>query len=547
MILEFLISENERTARFEYTVKFICQTLGYGYNIVTEKNKLGKNALVITYAAPDKLQKLQRISGLNVFNSAYLNNLAELEKNVKLFEWQGVTIPVMGDDLTRENHAGWRKNRTDYSYRKTGFSIWSVEFDLFANIFYHLSRYEEKWRHFAEETASDYTTSILSRHHDLKIPVVDVLLDYFRVLTLKKSDRLVNIHPWPKGEIFGVAVTHDVDITRNVSLKRRLINSTYGMFKSILGEPEINRELQEEMDRQDELIWTYPKLQEMYLEQKIQGTFFFLARIFEGIHFRYNIGSKKFSSLIRSLVAEGHEVALHSSLHAFDQPQKYRVEKQRLEKITGSTITGLRQHYLRAKFPRLWRIAANNNFKYDTSLAYNYQAGYRAGTTHPFFTFDYNKDVALDLLEFSLVFFENNLPKDLDTPESLKNYVHKLLYQAERYQGLFVALLHPSNYAVEPYHTFWQNLLGEVKKKNTCILSLHEHWRWVKNRSKIKITPLSRSSIQLEKPAELKHFCIEVHDGAKLEAEKGINIEAIRAGCFKITASKNKFSLQIKK
>ena len=541
MILQFLIAKNETNPRLTYVLDFISHSLGYTYKLVHSESQLTDDSPVISWLPADEVISRHKLHALNIFNGRQMISLDEFELDVNLFKWQNLTIPVVGQRQKNMTCQGWRAYKSDDTYRNSQIPVWSTNIDIFTNIFYHLSRYEEKWRHFAEETASDHTTSVLSRYHNLKIPVVDVLLDYLDYLVRKRFPVTIRVLPWPGGEKYGAALTHDVDLTRTVSLKRRLFNNGMALFRRLSGAGAESRRLRSEMEELDAQVWSFPQLEALYSENKIKATFFFLARLMEGIHLRYNIRSRKFRQLLKELSDEGHEIALHSSLNAFDRPSRYKMEKDKLADSSGQKISGLRQHYLRGKYPRLWRIAAKSGFGYDSSLGYNFQAGYRAGTTHPFYAYDYDHDERYDLVEFSLVFFEHNLPAKADHAE----YINDLLVQAERYGGLFVALLHPSNFLTEPHQKIWTDLVSRLRAADVHIDSLTGHWRWYKLRNQIKIILRTDNIIEIEKPVELEKFSLQIHGAACTVKDKSTRMDEIKPGTITLHSTKPKIRLQI--
>jgi hypothetical protein len=261
----------------------------------------------------------------------------------------------------------------------------------------------------------------------------------------------------------------------------------------------------------------------------------------EGLHFRYNIKSKKFTALLNSLKEKGQEIALHSSLRAFDHPSRYKAEKDKLRTTSNTFISGLRQHYLRGKYPRLWRIAARNGFKYDSSLGYNYQAGYRAGTTHPFYAYDYDREQQYDLIEFSLVFFENNLPKG----DEQEKYIQDLITQTREFGGLMVALLHPSNFLKEPFFSMWNNFVEKLKKEKVYINSLSGHYSWRKSREKIKVIRRSGNAVTIEKPADLSHFSIRLYNMQLGDTDKATKVTDLGNHCFRLQSDQHKINLKV--
>lgn len=541
MILQFLIAKSETSPRLTYVLDFISMSLGYSYKLVHTEGQLIEGSPVISWLPADEVIPKHPEHVLNIFNGRQLTKLDEFELDVNLFTWQNLTVPVVGQRQKNLTCPGWRPYKSDDTYRNSQNTVWSTNIDIVANIFYHLSRYEEKWRHFAEETASDHTTSLLSRYHNLKIPVVDVLLDYFNYLIRKRVPQTVRVLPWPGGEKFGAAVTHDVDLTRTIGYKQRLINGGLGLFKRLTGAAEDARRLQSEMEEMDAQVWSFPHLAALYKKHKINATFFFLARLMEGLHVRYNIRSRKFRQLLRELSDAGHEIALHSSLNAFDRPARYKLEKEKLADSSGQEIAGLRQHYLRGKYPRLWRIAAKSGFVYDSSLGYNFQAGYRAGTTHPFYAYDYDHDECYDLVEFSLVFFEHNLPDKTDHEQ----YIKDLIAQTEQHGGLFVALLHPSNYLTEPYQKLWTDMVERLNRGDAYTDSLTGHWRWYKLRSQIRITPRPENIIEIQKPAELEKFSVQILGASCTVKDKSTRMVETKTGILTLHSKKPKILLQI--
>jgi hypothetical protein len=510
------VSGTQRDSRVNYVAEFMFQTLGYKFNIVSDKDEINADSVILSYIDGSDAEQLTKLPLIHIFYSKQLYALDDFEKKIDLFDWHGTSIPILGDQLTPPKNRPWKLHGEDRYYSSKSNESWYVGFDIITNIFFHLSRYEEKWRHFAEETATDYSTSILSRYQQLKVPVVDVLLEYIDRMIIEKvkatNRSLIKILNWPAGEDFGVALTHDVDLTRGVGYKERLVNKGLGVIQTITGEGKKRREKEEEMEKRDALYWSYPQMISFYKEKNWRSTFFFLTRMFEGLHIRYNISSRKFKKLLGELNDNGHEIALHSSLKAFDKRGWYREEKERLEKIISSKCFGVRQHYLRAKFPRLWKLADHAGFSYDSSLSYNFQAGFRAGTSHPFETFEYDEDRKLAVLEFSLLCFENNLPIEDNAIE----IIAELIKQVARFHGTFVALLHPSNFLNEPHRNVWDDMIQRIESYNIYVDTLNGHYRWHQGRAKLSLTYSDRK-LTFKNPASVNQFSAQIIGGPKLK------------------------------
>ena len=541
----FFYAGKKDSPRVAYVIQFISSVLGYPYRIGDKPDNLGKGGVIIRYGNSDPLKIVEPTTSIEIFDSGLLNKLEDFEKEVNLFDWRGRAIPILGSQMPEQNLQGWRLNKVAGFYsREKGQKI-LIPFDLYTNIFYHLSRFEEKWRHFAEETITDHSTSVLARHQSLDDPLVDTLIAYLDVIIRKSLGSFIRILPWPGGQSFAIAFTHDVDLTRGVSLKKRLLQRGVNLISKIGANQKSAEDLNKKIAAEDASVWTYPQLLDLYKRYKRKASFYFLVKMFEGLHFRYNITSRKFRTLIAELSKEGHEIGLHSSLKAFDKAGKYTAERKSLENATNQKPFGLRQHYLRAKFPRLWQLAADAGFAYDTSLGYNYQYGFRAGTSHPFRCYNFKKDKIVPIWEFSLTFFEYNLPKETDSPEELIAIVEQLIAKVEQYEGLIVGLLHPSNFMQTNYNRLWEWLLQQVEHRGAYSDSLMNIYKWIEQRVKVEIKVSTEYEITITKPAAMKTFAIELNEKMSPRASRIYKVDHISGNRYRITCDKTSFKLNL--
>ena len=540
----FFLTGKKNDSRLHYVIRFITGVLGYPFESGNRFGKTDNGSVIIQYGSGEVAGTETGATVIEIYDSGMLYSLEEIEKKVDLFEWRSRAMPILGPQMSGDDLKGWRFNKvTGYYSREKGRRI-LIPFDLYANIFYHLSRYEEKWRHFAEETITDHSTSVLARHQGLDDPLVDALVAFLDVMLRKSFTSFLRILPWPGGQPFALCLTHDVDLTRGASFKKRIVNRGLDLIARVGVKQDSADNMKTVIAEEDAQVWTYPQLLDLYRRYNRRASFFFLTRMFEGMHFRYNISSKKFRKLIDELQQDGHETGLHSSLKAFDKSGKYSEERLKLEEITGEAISGLRQHYLRAKFPRLWQKAANAGFMYDTSLGYNYQYGFRAGTCHPFRCYNFKTDKELPLWEFSLAFFENNLPGETENPEELIAVVERIIGKAEQYEGMIVGLLHPSNYLQPNYNRLWEWIVNEIENRGAFSATLSEMLEWVTLKSKIETRVISENEIGIKKPAQVAKFSIEIDEKKSLQPSADYEFEQISGSRYRITRSKTSFTLK---
>ena len=270
MNLYFLTGEKQ-DVRLQYITRFITGILGYPAVVGQKPDKADKRGVIIMYGSGRIENVPVDAVVIEVYDSGLLYNLEELEKTVNLFEWRSRSLPILGPQIPKADLSGWRFNRvTGFYAREKGKKI-LISFDLFANIFYHLSRFEEKWRHFAEETVTDHATSLLSRHQSLDDPLVDALVAFLDVSIRKSLASFVRILPWPGGQPFAIAYTHDVDLTRGASLKKRVMHRGLDLISRIGAGSESAAELKSEITEEDAQVWTYPQLLGLYEKHKTRA------------------------------------------------------------------------------------------------------------------------------------------------------------------------------------------------------------------------------------------------------------------------------------
>ncbi|MFC2088123.1 DUF7033 domain-containing protein [Calditrichota bacterium] len=551
MTIQILCEPKNITPRLEYIIDFVFSTLGFSWKIVAFEDFKNTEDLIIGYLLPEKLLEYKNLNLINIPYSGQIQDLEQAERQEKIIKVGLEKIPILGKCIRKNNVLNWRKS-TDWNYfYQTGYKGWQLEYDLFLNIFYHLSRFEERWRNFVDEAESDWAKSVLSKAGHLQIPTVDILIDYLKKIIYRKAKKTnqatIRILNWPQAEDFGVAFTHDVDITRGVSVKDHMLAKGKMVLYGLAAISDKKIQLKKGIDEKNRNVWSFNEIQNFYKQRNWKATFFFIAKILEGGHLRYNIATEKFEQLFKSLKSNGHEIALHPSLKSFENPKNYVEEKKKLEKYSASKIEGMRQHYLRAKFPRLWEIADRSELKYDSTLGYNFQVGFRSGTCFAHQVFNYSKDRQLNLVEYPLAFFEYNLPEQgIDEKKSIA-VINSLIKQVEKYSGLLTVLLHPSNFLQKPYQHYWQYLTAKLQKKKVYVATLADHLTWFFSRRKIIIESQRISSKQLQivfkKQKHVSHFCFVITPAGEFEEKRNVTIKRLKQNVFQCRSNLSQIKL----
>jgi len=263
-----------------------------------------------------------------------------------------------------------------------------LSFDIVAPAFHILSRKEETGGERDDLDRFRPEGSWLVRRGFLQEPVVDrfagFLLAAVEEALASAKKAALRIEPWPGGETFAVALTHDQD--QALRWKRRMARH---LFRSLAGGGEGRRAALRSLrsDIREGRVSPLHFTEWMWREEKrrgIRSTFFFLATPRDRFDRRYEVGSPPFREFLRRASKEGAAIGLHGGLESYRSAPMLRVERERIADAAGIEPSGVRMHYLRLRAPETWEAEKEAGFSYDASLGYPDHPGFRAGSAMPF-------------------------------------------------------------------------------------------------------------------------------------------------------------------
>ena len=170
----------------------------------------------------------------------------------------------------------------------------------------------------------------------------------------------------------------------------------------------------------------------------------------------------------------GWEVGLHGGHQAYCDDNQLAIEKDRLEKVLGRSVTGYRNHYLRFRVPETWRHLAQAGFSYDTTFGYADCVGFRNGMCYPFRPFDLEKDEEIPIVEIPLTVMDNTLDgyMRLD-PRKAWEITRQLIDTVEQHRGVFTLLWH-NTYMDGERLKFYEKVLSYCHDKGAWMTSGEE-------------------------------------------------------------------------
>ena len=280
-----------------------------------------------------------------------------------------------------------------------------LHFDLFAAVFFLLSRYEEYLPHekdqyglYAHQNSIAYCEGFLHQ------PLINIWLEDFRNLLEKKFSGIL----LSKNE-FSFLPTYDIDIAwayKNRGLKIHAANVIRSFLK---GEWKTAKaRIGAAKGRQDDPFDAYKWMDDLHQKFNLHPIYFFLVAEIKGKYDKNtNIHNPEFQELIKTIAAK-YPVAIHPSWYSSDHPSQLKREKQWLENISQKIIISSRQHYLRFNLPYTFQRLLSIGIKNEYSLGYGTINGFRASIASSFYWYDLEKEESTSLLLHPFCFMDAN-------------------------------------------------------------------------------------------------------------------------------------------
>jgi hypothetical protein len=280
-----------------------------------------------------------------------------------------------------------------------------VGFDLFAAIFYLISRYEEYLPHkkdlygrFAHENSIAFKESFLQQ------PLVNTWLEDFRELLKAKNEDFASSY-----SDFIFLPTYDIDMAwtyRQKGWKRNLGGLLWSIIKlkwekAIERIRVLNGKMQDPYD-------AYEWLDQIHNKFDLHPVYFLLVGEERNRHDKnISVHDPEFIALIKNLDA-GYSVGLHPSWASGDSPALIEKEKQFLENLVQKHIESSRQHFLRFELPATYRQLLHAGIINEYSMGYGTINGFRASIATSYYWYDLREEAPTTLMIHPFCFMDAN-------------------------------------------------------------------------------------------------------------------------------------------
>ena len=231
---------------------------------------------------------------------------------------------------------------------------------------------------------------------------LDLHIALLRDLITKSGIPVVEIPPVPEGHSFIICLTHDIDhpVLRNHCCDHTMVGflyrATIGTIINVFRGRKSLRDLRTNWTAALKLPFIYLGMAKDFwrgfdryveMEAGLASTYFVIpTRNYPGRPFAGNGVSRRAARYdvtdvrpqLQKVISSGCEVGLHG-IDTWVDSTKGREERDRVTQTLGTTVTGVRMHWLffDEKSPAALEQAG---FSYDSTVGYNETVGYRAGT-----------------------------------------------------------------------------------------------------------------------------------------------------------------------
>jgi hypothetical protein len=416
------------------------------------------NAKLLVIAGSDEKEGDRR---LNIVGNSQLRNI--------LVSCNGIQVPIYGNIST------FKKFGTTLLYASSDSDIVGLKVETPASKIIRLG-YD-----FFEEIA--FLLSIGQPKENAQFPTLDIHISMLRNWILGAGVPLVEIPPVPKDYDACACLTHDIDFARvtdhkfDHTLFGFFYRSTLGSFLNLLKGRSSIRNCLKNLGAFFSLPLVFMGLKkdfwlpfESYLriEKGLKSTYFFIP--FKGCPgdkvtmpkpsyraTRYDI--KDLQDWTKLLLEEGYEIGVHG-IDSWHDPEKGRLELNKIAKTIGAKVSGIRMHWLcfDSNSPKMLEEAG---FEYDSTFGYNDAAGFRAGTTQAFRPLGTKRilEIPLHIQDVALFTYMNM------TDEEAGERCNKIIDHVITCGGIITILWHERSPAPERlWGDFYVSLLDRLKK-----------------------------------------------------------------------------------
>ncbi len=329
---------------------------------------------------------------------------------------------------------------------------------------------------------------------------------YEPVLDYETNERAVS--KWPSGKSFAVCLTHDVDhVTKYAPRQayrnlRRTVTARNGRssrkYVSDLARngAKLVRDSARSVSSGTDPLHCYERWLEMEATVGATSTFFFMPNDTNRPHFTDNSyiytdevvfdgHASTVGEMMRDIHERGWEVGLHPTWNTVDDARELRDQKRQAESVIGAPIESVRHHYLHYDLSRTPTVQSAAGFRYDSTLGFNGNVGFRFGTSRPWHLYDWEAKQQSDIIEVPLIaqdvaLFRPGTGLGLDRDTAVE-YLKLLARRVKRVGGVLTLSWHPSYIRNDDWRETYETILAHLDDEGAWFGTVAEIGDWWEN------------------------------------------------------------------
>ena len=334
-------------------------------------------------------------------------------------------------------------------------------------------------------------------------PTLELHIVLLRDLITKSGIPVIEIPPIPEGHSFITCLTHDIDhpVLRNHCCDHTMVGflyrATIGTAVNVCCGRKSLRDLRVNWAAALRLPFIYLGMAKDFwrefdhyveMEAGLASTYFVIpTRNYPGRPLAGNGISRRAAGYdisdirpqLQRIISSGCEVGLHG-IDTWADSRKGQEERNRVTQALGTTVTGVRMHWLffDEKSPAALERAG---FSYDSTVGYNETAGYRAGTTQVYRPLGAANllELPLHIMDTALFFPELQNLNEGDAWEVIGRFINNM----SRFGGALTINWHDRSIAPERlWDRFYLKLLRELKGRGVWFATAEQAVSWFRKR-----------------------------------------------------------------
>ncbi len=384
---------------------------------------------------------------------------SELHQDVDLIICYGLDKPLIKSLPTftipyTDYFSRFDKDRKPTIERVLSLRQAEFNFDLFAAIFFLLSRVEE----YAKDDLDVHkrfksSTNLLVKKGLHEYPVVDEWIIAFAHLINEASNHKLQIN-----SKFKCLSTIDIDHVYAFKGKP-LLHSIGSSLKDVLS---LNFKRLRDRFQDFDPFDTYALMHDINSRYDLTPHYFILTSDKTKYDRSLNPAHPLFNNVVKS-IAEYSKIGIHPSYYGSESLSSIQKELNILSSIIGSEIDTSRFHFLRMQLPDSFNYLESIGIKEDYSLGFADRIGFRSGTSKPYYWYDIHKDQVTDLLIMPFQIMDVTLNKylQLDQKEAVMQ-CQLIIDRVKQVNGQFVLIWHNSSFYDHEGWAGWDKVYSEI-------------------------------------------------------------------------------------